>query len=169
MDREVFVYVDLDGVPHLMGQLWARVRKDKESATFEYAPAWLGHPSRFSLEPALALGPGPFHTAGDTPMFGAIGEWIAITGGGSTEQPQSPNQDFYPLNETWDLAFKALGSYDLPWDLRVAAVYHYLVGAPNYHTVMAPSAPSRRRASIGLVSAGNSDSSSECHTPWRES
>jgi serine/threonine-protein kinase HipA len=74
MDREVFVYVDLDGVPYLMGRLWTRVRKDKESATFEYAPAWLEHPLRFSLEPALALGPGPFHTAGDTPMFGAIGD-----------------------------------------------------------------------------------------------
>lgn len=74
MDREVFVYVDLDGAPHLIGRLWARVRKDKQSATFEYAPAWLEHPSRFSLEPALALGPGPFHTVGDTPMFGAIGD-----------------------------------------------------------------------------------------------
>jgi serine/threonine-protein kinase HipA len=68
------VYVDLEGVPHLMGRLWTRVRKDKESATFEYDPAWLEHPSRFSLEPALALGPGPFHTTGDTPMFGAIGD-----------------------------------------------------------------------------------------------
>ena len=74
MDREVFVYVDLGGAPRLMGRLWARVRKEKESATFEYAPAWLGHPLRFSLEPALALGPGPFHTAGDAPMFGAIGD-----------------------------------------------------------------------------------------------
>ena len=37
MDREVFVYVDLDGALHLMGRLWARLRKDKESATFEYA------------------------------------------------------------------------------------------------------------------------------------
>ena len=74
MDREVFVYVDLDGARHLMGRLWARVRKDKESATFEYAPAWLEHPSRFSLEPALALGPGAFHTVGDTPMFGALGD-----------------------------------------------------------------------------------------------
>jgi serine/threonine-protein kinase HipA len=74
MDREVFVYVDLDGVPHLMGRLWTRLRKDKESATFEYDPAWLEHSSRFSLEPALALGPGPFHTVGDTPMFGAIGD-----------------------------------------------------------------------------------------------
>jgi HipA N-terminal domain len=74
MDREALVYVDLEGVPHLMGRLWARVRKNKESATFEYDEAWLQHPARFSLEPALQLGPGPFHTPADTPMFGAIGD-----------------------------------------------------------------------------------------------
>src|SRR3984957_12521710 len=74
MDRETLVYVDLDGGPHLMGRLWARVRKNKESATFEYDHAWLQHPARFSLEPALQLGPGPFHTPADTPMFGAIGD-----------------------------------------------------------------------------------------------
>jgi serine/threonine-protein kinase HipA len=74
MDREVFVYVDLDGVPHLVGRVWTRLRKDGESKTFEYVPAWLEQAARFSLEPALALGPGPFHTAADTPMFGAIGD-----------------------------------------------------------------------------------------------
>jgi serine/threonine-protein kinase HipA len=74
MDRETLVYVDLDGGPHLMGRLWARMRKNKESATFEYDHAWLQHPARFSLEPALQLGPGPFHTPADTPMFGAIGD-----------------------------------------------------------------------------------------------
>jgi serine/threonine-protein kinase HipA len=74
MDREAFVYVDLDGVPHLMGRLWARVRKNKESASFEYDGGWLKNPARFSLEPALQLGPGPFHTPADTPMFGAIGD-----------------------------------------------------------------------------------------------
>jgi serine/threonine-protein kinase HipA len=74
MDRETLVYVDLDGVPKLMGRLWARVRKNKESATFEYDEGWLKHPARFSLEPALQLGPGPFHTPADTPMFGAIGD-----------------------------------------------------------------------------------------------
>jgi serine/threonine-protein kinase HipA len=47
------VYVDLDGVPHLMGRLWARVRKNKESATFECDEGWLKHPVRFSLEPTL--------------------------------------------------------------------------------------------------------------------
>jgi len=74
MDRQALVYVDLDGVPHLMGRLWARMRKNKESATFEYEERWLQHPARFSLEPALMLGPGPFHTPADTPMFGAIGD-----------------------------------------------------------------------------------------------
>jgi serine/threonine-protein kinase HipA len=76
MDKEALVYVDLDGVPHLVGRLWARMRKQKESATFEYNPAWLEHPARFSLEPALKLGPGPFHTQADTPMFGAIGDSV---------------------------------------------------------------------------------------------
>lgn len=74
MEKDVLVYVDLDGVPHLVGRLWARVRKNKEGATFEYNEAWLEHPNRFSLEPALKLGPGPFHTVADTPMFGAIGD-----------------------------------------------------------------------------------------------
>jgi len=74
MEREALVHVDLDGRPHLVGRLWARVRKDKESAAFEYEPGWLEHRERFSLEPALKLGPGPFHTAADMPMFGAIGD-----------------------------------------------------------------------------------------------
>ena len=74
MDRETLVYVDLQGAPHLVGRLWARMRKDRESATFEYDKGWLAHTERFSLEPALNLGPGPFHTPSDKPLFGAIGD-----------------------------------------------------------------------------------------------
>ena len=74
MDREALVYADLNGQTHLVGRLWARSRKNRESATFEYEAGWLGHPARFSLEPALKLGPGPFHTTADVPMFGAIGD-----------------------------------------------------------------------------------------------
>src|ERR1700730_330527 len=74
MDKEVFVYVDLQGTPYLVGRLWARMRKERENATFEYDKTWLAHPERFSLEPALKLGPGPFHTASDKPLFGAIGD-----------------------------------------------------------------------------------------------
>ena len=53
MDREAPVYMDLDGVPHLMGRLWARAREIKESATFKYDKTWLKNPARLSLEPAL--------------------------------------------------------------------------------------------------------------------
>lgn len=74
MDKEALVYVDLDGVPHFVGRLWTRARKNKEGATFEYDQGWLQHAARFSLEPALELGPGPFHTPADTPLFGAIGD-----------------------------------------------------------------------------------------------
>jgi len=74
MDREVLVYGELNGVPYLVGRLRARTRKNKEGATFEYDARWLEHRERFSLEPALKLGPGPFHTPADTPMFGAIGD-----------------------------------------------------------------------------------------------
>jgi serine/threonine-protein kinase HipA len=74
MDKDVLVYVDLQGMPHLVGRLWTRMRKDRESATFEYDKSWLANPVRFSLEPALKLGPGPFHTPSEKPLFGAIGD-----------------------------------------------------------------------------------------------
>jgi serine/threonine-protein kinase HipA len=74
MEKEALVYVDLEGTPHLVGRLWTRMRKDRESATFEYDKGWLANPQRFSLEPALALGPGPFHAPSSKPLFGAIGD-----------------------------------------------------------------------------------------------
>src|SRR6202140_2055710 len=74
MDKEVLVHVDLQGTPHLVGRLWMRTRKDREGATFEYDKSWIAHPERFSLEPALKLGPGPFHAPSDKPLFGAIGD-----------------------------------------------------------------------------------------------
>jgi serine/threonine-protein kinase HipA len=49
-------------------------RAGKDSASFEYDKSWLENPLRFSLEPALQLVPGPYHTADDVPMFGAIGD-----------------------------------------------------------------------------------------------
>ncbi len=48
--------------------------QDRDSASFEYDKHWLAHPDRFSLQPALKLGPGPFHTPSDKPLFGAIGD-----------------------------------------------------------------------------------------------
>jgi len=74
MDKGIFVYVDLNEIALLAGRLWFHVRKGRESATFEYDDTWLNHPERFALEPAMQLGPGPFHTAPDRSLFGAIGD-----------------------------------------------------------------------------------------------
>jgi serine/threonine-protein kinase HipA len=74
MDRQILVYVDIHKVPVLVGRLWTRVRNGKESATFEYDKSWIENPYRFSLEPALTLGPGPHHTAEGRSLFGAIGD-----------------------------------------------------------------------------------------------
>src|ERR1017187_9177450 len=74
MDRQVFVYVDLDNTPHLVGRLWLHVRKRVESATFRYDEGWLRNPQRFALEPALQMDAAPFHTAAGKSLFGAIGD-----------------------------------------------------------------------------------------------
>jgi serine/threonine-protein kinase HipA len=74
MDREIFVYVDIENVPVLVGRLWTRMRSGKESATFEYDTNWIKNPYHFSLEPALTIGPGPHHTAEGRSLFGAIGD-----------------------------------------------------------------------------------------------
>ncbi len=72
MDTPVLVNVDLRGVPMRVGRLWIRVRGGRESASFEYDAAWTDHPLRFALEPALTVGPGPYHTRGR--LFGSIGD-----------------------------------------------------------------------------------------------
>lgn len=74
MDAGIFVYLDWEGAPVPVGKLWSRARKGKEGATFEYDAKWLENPSRFSLEPALKVGPGPFHTANGKALFGALGD-----------------------------------------------------------------------------------------------
>lgn len=74
MEREAFVYLDISNSPVLVGRLWFRIRKGRESASFEYDASWLARADRFALEPALILAPGPYHTGTDRPMFGAIGD-----------------------------------------------------------------------------------------------
>lgn len=73
-DRTLLVFVDLDSVPHLVGRLWSRRARNRESATFEYDTTWLANPARFALEPALALGGGPQHTQQGRALFGAFGD-----------------------------------------------------------------------------------------------
>lgn len=72
MEQSILVYMDLDGVPLKVGQLWGRFRNGQESMSFEYNREWLNHPKRFSLDPALKLDSGSFHASLDKPIFGAL-------------------------------------------------------------------------------------------------
>lgn len=72
MEQAILVYVDLLGIPIKVGQLWGRSRNGRESMSFEYDRDWLNHPKRFSLDPALNLVEGSFHTSLDKPLFGAL-------------------------------------------------------------------------------------------------
>jgi len=74
MHRDLFVYLDLGGVPELVGRLWSRLRKGRESATFEYHQSWLNKPKSFLLQPALTVGPGAFHTTANEPLFSGLGD-----------------------------------------------------------------------------------------------
>jgi serine/threonine-protein kinase HipA len=73
-DRELLVYIDMAGVAHFVGRLWARRARNRESASFEYDAKWLANPARFALEPALILGGGPQHTQQGRALFGAFGD-----------------------------------------------------------------------------------------------
>ena len=74
MEREVNVYLDLSGKPTLIGRLWEHVRGRRQSSSFAYDPAWLAHPDRFALEPALTLGPGSHHSEVGRSLFGSFAD-----------------------------------------------------------------------------------------------
>jgi serine/threonine-protein kinase HipA len=49
MEREAFVYMDFPAGPALVGRLWSRIRKGRESANFEYEGARIPFLSAMSL------------------------------------------------------------------------------------------------------------------------
>jgi serine/threonine-protein kinase HipA len=74
MERETEVFIDLDGDARLVGRLWSRSIKGRESASFEYDEAWLNSKLRFPLEPLLTMDTGVHHSQPGKPLFGAIGD-----------------------------------------------------------------------------------------------
>jgi len=74
MADTIYVYVDLAGKVHLAGRLWVHTKGSRESATFIYDEEWFKSPEKFSLDPALRIGKGSFHTIPGKALFGAIGD-----------------------------------------------------------------------------------------------
>jgi serine/threonine-protein kinase HipA len=78
---DIEVHIDLPGGPRRVGTLRRTPRRGGESVVFDYHPDWLAEPQRFSLEPALAVGPGPFVPAAGQSFFGSIGDSAPDTWG----------------------------------------------------------------------------------------
>lgn len=74
MERMVLVYIDLESQPHLVGRLFSRYLRGRETASFEYDHSWLSHPESFALEPFLSLDKGKHHTPHNKSLFGAFGD-----------------------------------------------------------------------------------------------
>jgi serine/threonine-protein kinase HipA len=79
---EIFVYVDIENAPIVVGRLWTHVRSGNDIATFEYFTSWIRNPYHFSLEPALTIGPGPHHVAVGRSLFAASGNLVPTVGDG---------------------------------------------------------------------------------------
>ena len=72
MDQPVFVHIDFQGKTIPAGTLWLHQKQGRQTASFEYTRSYLKRPGHFSLEPALMVTAGRYHT--QTPFFGAISD-----------------------------------------------------------------------------------------------
>ena len=73
--KEIYVSIELGGKTVPVGKLWGHCRNGRESASFEYEGQWLNNPASFSIDPALPLTRGTFHTSNKQKLFGAIGDY----------------------------------------------------------------------------------------------
>ncbi len=53
---------------------------------------------------------------------------------GLSATPSSPNDEFFPLDNTWDWSGKLMGSYRAPYEITVSALYNFLAGVPRQRT-----------------------------------
>ncbi|MDE0382736.1 MAG: HipA domain-containing protein [Defluviicoccus sp.] len=68
------VHIDLEGRTRQIGLARINRARGRETIVFGYDDAWLEDPDSFSLEPALALGPGDFPPPAGFATFGSIGD-----------------------------------------------------------------------------------------------
>jgi hypothetical protein len=52
----------------------------------------------------------------------------------STALPTSPNDDYFPIDETWSWGYKVSGSYRLPYDLSFSGVFDIQPGLKGQRT-----------------------------------
>lgn len=78
---EIEVSISIDGSTQRVGTLYRQSARGRESVTFTYHESWLANPKRFSMEPGLKVGDGPFHPGAEREIFGSIGDSAPDTWG----------------------------------------------------------------------------------------
>ena len=53
-----------------------------------------------------------------------------------TAVPTTPNEEFFPKNETWDSTFRAAGSYVARWGIMASGLFEYQSGAAQARDVL---------------------------------
>ena len=73
---------------------------------------------------------------------------------GFSATPSSPNDEFFPLDETWDWSGKLMGSYRAPYEITVSALYNFLAGVPRQRTYMFRNVPNATSVTLPLEELG---------------
>lgn len=68
--------------------------------------------------------------------------------------PQSPNDLFFPLDETWEVSYRASGSVRAPHGFNVSAAFSIINGAPGQRTYLFRSLPQSGTLTIRLEPFG---------------
>lgn len=75
------------------------------------------------------------------------GKWFAFTSLLATKYhrwleavPQSPNEERFPLDETWELAYRLAAGYNAPWGITLSTLYQAYNGIPGQRTYVFRSA-----------------------------
>ena len=71
-EQQAFVSITVGNETLPVGRLWYRMRKGRESSSFEYDPSWLTSKEGFALEPALPLTQGVFRVPSNRILFGSF-------------------------------------------------------------------------------------------------
>lgn len=70
--------------------------------------------------------------------------------------PSSPNDEVFPLDETWDWSGKIMGSYRAPYDVTVSSIYNFLAGISRQRTYTFRNVPNATSVTIPLEALGAS-------------
>lgn len=93
-------------------------------------------------------GPDTYHAVEFTATKRKSNRWTGLASFSVTKNhrwltpiSQSPNNDLFPIDQTWDRFFKASGTYDLPYDINLGGIFTYVLGTANRRTVQFTGVP----------------------------